>query len=172
MITQKDEREYIELVEGLRDTLYRLARSIVLDDAEVDDVLQDLYERAWRARDRVLNSQYPRAFLCRMARNIAIDRWRQRSRHRGDMALGSVASLFDGDKGVDMSDMASITRRLIAQLPERQRLSLQMRDVEGYEIEEIALVLECDESSVRMNLSRARKSIREQLITYMNYGVK
>lgn len=170
MINQ--EREYVELVTRLRDTLYRLALSIVLDGAEAEDVLQDLYERAWRARDKVLGCEYPRAYLCRMARNIAVDRWRQRGRHGDSGAAEGAEALIDLDNGVDVSDMASITRQLIAGLPERQRVAMHMRDVEGYEIEEIALVLECDESSVRMNLSRARRSVREQLITYMNYGVK
>jgi RNA polymerase sigma-70 factor (ECF subfamily) len=47
-----------------------------------------------------------------------------------------------------------------------------MRDVEGYELEEIANILESDEASVRVNLSRARKSIREQLTKMINYGVR
>ena len=47
-----------------------------------------------------------------------------------------------------------------------------MRDIEGYEMDEIANLLESDEASVRVNISRARKSIREQLIKIMNYGVK
>jgi RNA polymerase sigma-70 factor (ECF subfamily) len=47
-----------------------------------------------------------------------------------------------------------------------------MRDVEGYELEEIANILDSDEASVRVNLSRARKNIREELIKMMNYGVR
>ena len=47
-----------------------------------------------------------------------------------------------------------------------------MRDVEGYELSEIADIIESDEASVRMNLSRARKRIREELTKIMNYGVE
>jgi RNA polymerase sigma-70 factor (ECF subfamily) len=47
-----------------------------------------------------------------------------------------------------------------------------MRDVEGYELDEIANILDSDEANVRVNLSRARKSIREELIKMMNYGVR
>lgn len=50
-------------------------------------------------------------------------------------------------------------------------MAIQLRDVEGYEISEIAAIVESDETSVRMNLSRARKSIREQLLKAMNHGV-
>jgi RNA polymerase sigma-70 factor (ECF subfamily) len=80
--------------------------------------------------------------------------------------------MMDGDSETTTNDMVTLTRRLIAELPDKQRLAIHMRDVEGYEIEEIADLLESDEASVRVNLSRARKSIREQLIKLMNYGVK
>ena len=57
-------------------------------------------------------------------------------------------------------------------LPDKQRIIIHLRDVEGYEFEEIARIIESDETSVRVNLSRARKSIKEQLLNAMNYGVE
>lgn len=166
------ETEYITLITELKDTLYRLARSIVLNSAEAEDIVQDLFERAWRARDSVLRSEYPRAYLCRMAHNLAIDRLRHSARQREFSEAKGNMGVADGNVSIDNSDVAQLTRQLIDRLPERQRVAIHMRDVEGYEIEEIAQVLECDETSVRMNLSRARKSIREQLIKVMNYGVE
>ena len=80
--------------------------------------------------------------------------------------------MADGDNETPTNDMATLTRKLMAELPDTQRIAIHMRDIEGYEIEEIANLLESDEASVRVNLSRARKSIREQLIKLMNYGVK
>jgi RNA polymerase sigma-70 factor (ECF subfamily) len=68
--------------------------------------------------------------------------------------------------------MAALTQRIIASLPTKQQLIMHMRDVEGYELDEIAAIAECDETSVRMNLSRARKRVREELIKAMNYGVR
>ena len=80
--------------------------------------------------------------------------------------------MADGDNETTTNGMATLTRKLMAELPDKQRIAIHMRDIEGYEIEEIANLLESDEASVRVNLSRARKSIREQLIKLMNYGVK
>lgn len=80
--------------------------------------------------------------------------------------------MTDGDNETTTNDMATLTRKLMEELPDKQRIAIHMRDIEGYEIEEIANLLESDEASVRVNLSRARKSIREQLIELMNYGVK
>ena len=107
-----------------------------------------------------------------MAHNLAIDRLRQQQRQR-NISLDNVKrGISDGNKDSDNGDIAILTRKIISTLPEKQRLAIHMRDVEGYEIEEISQILEIDETSVRMNLSRARKSVRAQLIKTINYGVK
>jgi RNA polymerase sigma-70 factor (ECF subfamily) len=107
-----------------------------------------------------------------MAHNLAIDRQRARQRAQSFIGTERTTPIADGDSETTTNDIAKLTRKLMAELPDKQRIAIHMRDVEGYEIEEIANLLECDEASVRVNLSRARKSIREQLIKLMNYGVK
>lgn len=162
--------KYKELITSIRDTLYRLALSITSDGATAEDVVQDVCERVWRARDTVLQSEHPKAYICRMAHNLAIYRVRQRGRERG-IALEGVA-IEDGNSESNIRDMVALTRKIISQLPDKQQLIIHLRDVEGYEFEEIAQIAECDETSVRMNLSRARKRVREELITMMSYGVR
>lgn len=165
------ETEYIELVARMRETVYRLARSITLNDAEAEDITQDVFEKVWRSREVIMHSDYPRAYICRMAHNLAIDRCREQVQKQKFEGLERQNVANNGDVTTDISDMAALTLRLINRLPEKQRVTIHLRDVEGYEIEEIAKVVGCDDSSVRMNLSRARKTLREQIIAYMNYGV-
>ena len=162
--------EYTSLIASIKDTAYRLALRIVGDSSMAEDVLQDVYEKVWRARDAVLHSEHPRAYVCRITHNLAIDRVRQRGRERGIYIDSCGAS--DGNVQTDLSDMAALTQQIIATLPPKQQLIMHMRDVEGYEFEEIAQIAECDEVSVRMNLSRARKRVREELIKMMSYGVR
>lgn len=166
------ETEYIELVARMRDTVYRLARSIMVNDAEAEDITQDVFERVWRLRDAILRSDYPRAYVCRIAHNMAIDRYREQLRKRGLDNVEHSDGISDGNITTNNNDMAALTLRLIAKLPEKQRVAIHLRDIEGYEMEEIARVMESDESSARMNLSRARRTIREQLMEMMNHGVK
>ena len=63
-------------------------------------------------------------------------------------------------------------RKLINNLPEQQRLIVQLREIEEYEFSEIAQVLEMNETAVRVALSRARKTLREQLEKTHNYGTQ
>lgn len=162
--------EYTSLVASVKDTVYRLALRILGDSDMAYDVVQDVYEKVWRARDAIVHSEHPKAYVCRITHNLAIDRVRKRERERNIGIDGCSAT--DGNKVADISDMAALTKRIIATLPPKQQLIMHMRDVEGYEFEEIAAIAECDATSVRMNLSRARKTVREELIKAMNYGVR
>lgn len=161
--------QYTEFILSVKDTVYRLALSIVGSSAEAEDITQDIYEKVWRARDKVLTGRYPRAYVCRMTRNLAIDHCRARRRFE----IEDFAGYEDGQSSVDIKDIAQFTNRVISSLPEKQRTAIEMRDIEGYEIEEIAEVLECDLVSVRMNLSRARKRVKEEILRAVGgYGYK
>lgn len=162
--------EYTQLITQTRDTAYRIAFSIVREASEAEDIVQDVYEKVWRARDAVLNGKYPRAYLLRMVHNLAIDRLRERQRTR-HIDLTRQQSSSNSERDTELRDMATLTESIIASLPEKQRLAIHLRDVEGFEMAEIAEIIECDETGARMNLSRARKSVREQLLKIMNYGV-
>lgn len=165
------ETEYISLVERLKDTVFRLARSILSDIHLAEDVTQDVFVRVWQQREAIVRSDHPRAYICRIAHNLAIDRLRHRERERS-FAIEEVAITSRNYDDTERSDMVMLTKRFISELPERQRIVIHLRDVEGYELEDIAQILETDEASVRVNLSRARKSIKEQLLNAMNYGVE
>lgn len=165
------ETEYISLVERLKDTVFRLARSILIDTHLAEDVTQDVFARVWQQRNTILHSDYPRAYVCRIAHNLAIDRLRHRERERS-FAIEEVATTHQSCEDVERLDMVTLTKRFISELPEKQRTTIHLRDVEGYELEEIARILEADEASVRVNLSRARKRVKEQLLNAINYGVE
>lgn len=165
------ETEYISLVERLKDTVFRLARSILSDIHLAEDVTQDVFVRVWQQREAIVRSDHPRAYICRIAHNLAIDRLRHRERERS-FAIEEVAITSRNYDDAERSDMVMLTKRFISELPERQRIVIHLRDVEGYELKDIAQILEADEASVRVNLSRARKSIKEQLLNAMNYGVE
>jgi len=72
---------------------------------------------------------------------------------------------------MELNDSVSLVHKLIENLPEQQKLVIQLRDVEEYEFDEIAELLNLQPTAVRVTLSRARKTIREQLTKQHNYGV-
>lgn len=165
---------YNELMLSTKDVAYRVALSLVGNAADAEDVTQDIYEMVWRRRDEILSMGNPRAYVLRSVRNLCLDRFRAVDRHdRSLTAMGHAGERSaDYSARYDARDQVRIVERIIAQLPERQRLAIHLRDVEQWDIDEIAEVTQSDETSVRMNLSRARRTVREELLKIMNYGVQ
>ena len=75
------------------------------------------------------------------------------------------------EKKIEYKDTVDYVRRLIEKLPKQQRLIIQLRDIEQYDYPEICQILDMNPTAVRVTLSRARKTIREQLIKQHSYGV-
>jgi len=75
------------------------------------------------------------------------------------------------DRETDVKDSISIVHKLIDDLPTKQKLIIQLRDVEQYSFEEIGKILEIKPTAVRVALSRARKTIREKLLKKHKYGI-
>ncbi|HEY0092165.1 MAG TPA: sigma-70 family RNA polymerase sigma factor, partial [Flavobacterium sp.] len=72
---------------------------------------------------------------------------------------------------VEDCDSWEWVEKIIAQLPEQQKLIIQMRDIEQYEFSEIAEILEMQETAIRVALSRARKTIRKYMTKTHSYGI-
>jgi RNA polymerase sigma-70 factor (ECF subfamily) len=68
-------------------------------------------------------------------------------------------------------DSWSWVEKIIDKLPEQQKLIVQMRDIEQYEYEEIAKIMDMNETAIRVALSRARKTIREFVTKTHSYGI-
>ena len=68
-------------------------------------------------------------------------------------------------------DVGSLIDQFIAELPEQQQTILHLRDVEGYEFDTIAEVVGMESATVRVNLSRARRAIKEKMLKTMNFGL-
>ena len=77
---------------------------------------------------------------------------------------------LDPQDSLELAETANKVKKIINTMPEPQRTILQLRDIDGYEYNEIAEILEISVNTIRVNLSRARKKVRELLLKNYNYG--
>lgn len=153
----------------LRDRMFRYAQSLLLCAAEAEDVVHDLLERFWRERERLCVRSDVGSFVMTAVRNRCYDSLRRRE---ADPAARGGGGLPDGSlrRGGCPSrwEARELVRRAMACLPERQRETLHLKDIEGVPTCEIARMLGCDEAQVRVILSRARHGLREALKKWMD----
>ena len=159
----------------LKNELYRLALRITLNPAEAEDVVQETMIKVWNRRDKWDEIESIEAFCLTICRNIALDKMRKMENQN--------ASLEDGHDAPDSSyasnpeeqamqqDRIQLVRRLINDLPEKQRSVMQLRDFEGKSYKEIAQILAISEEQVKINIFRARQAIRQKFEQTENYGL-
>jgi RNA polymerase sigma-70 factor (ECF subfamily) len=159
----------------LKNELYRLALRITLNPAEAEDVVQETMIRVWNRRDQWEEIASIEAFCLTICRHLALDRQKN--------AANQVATLDESHDARDNSysanpeemavqrDRIALVRRLIDQLPEKQRCCMQLRDIEGKSYKEIADVLDITEQQVKVNIFRARQTIRQKYQETEQYGL-
>lgn len=151
----------------LSDKLFRLAKSILQNEEEAWDAVQDLNLKLWEKRLQLKEVENIQAFVMRSMRNLCLDILRQR-RNNDQIGTDIEYQELNPYQQTERNDMVTKIQLLINRLPELQRTIMRMRDVEGMEISEISFITQITENAVSVNLSRARQKIREQLITEHN----
>ena len=167
-----DSETFSREVIPIRDRMFRLAKSMLSDHAEAEDAVHDVMEKLWLRRDTLSGYDNLGALVMVSVRNTCLDRIRSRkTRAKGNEAVRQSARAWSDERvAIETRDLGRMAAAIIASLPEKQRVIIHLRDVEGYPMEEIARIAGMELPAVRMALSRARKAVREQLQKIMDYG--
>lgn len=172
----------------LKNELFRLALRITLNNAEAEDVVQETLIKVWDRREQWDEIESIQAFCLTICRNLSLDRMKRMDNRNASIdAEGSSAtpagnqhptySVADHSYGANPEEQAiqrdrvRLVRQLIDQLPEKQRSCMQLRDIEGRAYKEIAEVLGISEQQVKVNIHRARQTVRQQFIESERYGL-
>ncbi|MBO4964945.1 MAG: RNA polymerase sigma factor [Muribaculaceae bacterium] len=141
---------------SLRDKLHRIAMSYLKSDADADDTLHDAWLRL-RERDDVKSDPEARNKLIAVVRNLCIDRLRKAP----TISIDSVELTEFGTGELETEDVNRLEHLLSASLTPLQHRIFNLYTHEGMEYDEIAELLSLSVEAVRMNMSRARKRMRE-----------
>ncbi len=166
--------EFSSRVLSRKERMYRLAKGILCDVAEAEDAVQDVLERLWVKRAALSGYVNLDAFILTSVKNACLDWIRSRKLREGrkEAVAARYETVEDPRRMQDVTDMKVLAEKVISTLPEKQRMVIHLRDVEGMKMNEIAVVMEVGEDVLRVYLSRARKAVREELIKLMNYGLR
>jgi RNA polymerase sigma-70 factor (ECF subfamily) len=143
--------------------LFRAARSIVRDDDEAEDVMQEAYVQAFRKLDQFEGRAKFSTWLTRIVVNEALARVRKRRPHserEGDTVVSHVRSPEDD---VSNRELGRVLEPLVDALPEQFRSVFVLRAVEGLDVADVAESLGLPEETVRTRFFRARRMLQLQI---------
>ena len=157
----------------MKNELFRLALRITLNRAEAEDIVQDTMLKVWNRRNDWAQIESIEAFCLTICRNLALDRMKRMDNQaetledHQDTADYSYAA--NPEEQTVQRDRIQLVRRLLDQLPEKQRCCMQLRDFEGKSYRDIAVVMGITEQQVKVNIFRARQAVKKELLTQENF---
>jgi len=159
-----DKMKVLEL--PFKDKLYRFALNIVGNTFDAEDIMQELMIKIWNRLDQFNEIDNKEAWCMTVTRNMAIDKTRNKKGNVQD--ISDYHHLRDADETPDrkmeIEERFGSIMELVNQLPEKQKMIIHLRDVEGYSYQEIADMTETTLDFVKVSLHRARKTLKEQLL--------
>lgn len=139
------------------------------DEEDAEDVSQETLLKLWSNRGDLEKHPKLDAYAMLICKNACIDKWRAKQWMYNSEIDKLNCENVSPYSNAELKDAVNIVRKIIDSLPDLQRIIISMRDIEAYELEEIAAITGTKVSAVSMNLSRARKKVREQFLHLDQY---
>lgn len=159
--------QYAVLMRRYNQRVYRVARSIVRDDPEAEDVAQQAFVTGYQRLAQLEDGNRFAAWVTRIAANEALGRLRKRRRTTplADVELVADEGPASGgpEQAASLRELTVLLERAVDGLPEAYRAVFVLRDVEELTTADTASALGISEGSVRVRLHRARAALRQTI---------
>lgn len=174
-VAEDDERAFTELVRRFQGRVTNLIARVLNDRESSDDLAQEVFVRVFIHRRNYRRGSRFTTWLFTIAANLAKNEIRRRVRKRNwfsldalqEMLHDSVTQLADPTEGqepaLQRAQLQEAIGRAIATVPEKYRVALVLRDVEGFAYEEIGQMLRIPGGTVRSRINRARGMLKRKL---------
>ena len=165
------QKEFLNTILPCKNTLYRLAKRLLVSSDEAEDAVQEVFLKLWKGRDKIDNYRSPEAFAITITKNYCLDRLKSKQASNLKIVHNNYKNSENIERTIEGNEGVELITKIMETLPEKQKMIMQLRDIEQFEFAEISQMLEINETAIRVALSRARKVVREQLIKQYNYGI-
>jgi len=167
-----DTNTFKTVVLPLNRKLSAFAFRFLTDTDEAKDIVQEIYIKLWNMRDNLDKYSSIEALAMKMTRNLCLDKIKLKKTIPINPLMHQKMIVDNKENELDqeLSIAANRAKKIIEQLDEPQKSIIQLHDVQGYDYEEIAEIMDMNINTIRVALSRARKKVREILMNkYYNH---
>ena len=151
-----NEAEFWKCIAPLQDDIFRFSLSILKNEADASDAVQEVMLKLWQKRDQLVGTERLKPLVMKTTKNHCIDLLRKQKRRTG-------TGISDGQMAIEPNyehtDLLDFIKQQCSQLPEAQRMVLELKDFQGYDYSDISEIMDVPIPSLRVLLSRARKAV-------------
>lgn len=154
----------------LKNRMFRLSLSLMNNRDDAEDAVQEVMVKIWKMQKKLDDIKNTEAFTMTVTRNHCLDKLKSKRNKfmtlNEDIAKQTSSTPYET---TETADMVVTVKRILQQLPEQQRTIVHLRDIEGYNFDEIMKMTGWEINYLRVNLSRGRKRIKETILKMQEY---
>ena len=155
-----------------REKMYRIAFRLLENTEQTEDAVQEAYMKLWNNRHELKDIVQPEAYTITILRNICLNQIRWRKDKIVVDYDWEMADRLSLDLEIELKDDLSFLEKLMNKLPEHIRQIIELRHNKGYSYDEISEITGLDIAHIRVVVSRARKTLRDELEKIHSYECK
>ena len=161
------------IINGRKNKLFRYALRILLNPAEAEDVVQEVFIKLWDHREQMDNIQNIDHWCLTVTRNLSIDKLRNKHNKTATLDFGTeISSAYANPyKQTLLNDAITQLHELMSKLPQQQRDAVHFRDIEGLSYQEIAENLAATPEQVKTWIFRGRQKLKTAFQKANDHGL-
>ncbi len=168
-----DRKSFIEKVLPHQNAIFRFANRMLSNREEAEDLVQEVFIKLWVRKKSLQKTESIGAFAMAATKNLCIDMLRKRKK-------SPAYPVYDDNEDIksdsptparrfELNETSKQIGRIIEKLPEKQKIAIHLRDIEGLSYQEIEKITGMKINAIKVNLSRARRKVRDILIERYDY---
>jgi RNA polymerase sigma-70 factor (ECF subfamily) len=158
-----EQEQFKKEVLPLRGRLLSYARHLLGNKDDAEDVVQEAFFKLWFMRNGLERYGHIPALSLTITKHLCLNQLKRNERKYDSPDENMEAGNLSPDAGLEQKDELEQLLKTVSRLPGLQQSILRMKHIDGLETGEIAALTGCSPEAVRMNLSRARKKVRDWL---------
>jgi RNA polymerase sigma-70 factor (ECF subfamily) len=162
LYTEMNQEQFKKEILPLRNRLIAYSQRLTDNKDDAEDVTQEVFLKLWFMREKLKDCKDIPAFAFTIAKHLSLNIIKHKKFECEELDEQWQSDDLNPLQELECRDSVEKLLRLMDKLPNLQQSILRMKHIEGFETEEIASLTGCSMESVRMNLSRARKKIRDE----------
>ena len=167
-----NQKEFVAAIVPFQNKLFRLAKRLLVSTEEAEDATQEVMLKLWNRNEILSQYNSVEALAMTMTKNYCLDELKSKRAQNLQIVHSNFEENNSGlQKNIEDLDTLGWVQKIIDNLPEQQKIIIQLRDIEQMEFDQIAEITDMNPTAVRVALSRARKTIREKINNTHRYGI-
>jgi len=157
-----EQAQFKKEVLPLRERLLSYAERLMENKSDAEDIIQEVFLKLWCMRSDLSNYASVEALSVTMTKHLCLNQLKLNQREQEDLdRLVLIDRNISPADQIEQKDSIAQVMRIIDHLPDLQQAVLRMKHIDRMEIDEIAALSGSTSEAIRMNLSRARKKVKE-----------